>query len=40
VKLVGELGAVEEEYTIKVCIAESIFQRMLAKEKAVSVVPK
>ncbi len=36
VKLAGEFEDGEEEYTRKVCITESIFQRRLAEKKAVS----
>jgi len=36
VKLAGELEAVEDVFTRKVCIAESVFQRKLVKEKELS----
>jgi len=36
VKLAGELEAVEDVFTRKVCIAESLFQQKLAEEKDVS----
>jgi len=35
-KLAGELEAVEDAFTRKVCIAESIFQRKLTEEREVS----